>query len=303
MNKIEDENLSKIIGEIINFKIKTQLNSLFSIIHNKIKKIYRDIFPYIFSKSTNGYIDYEKSKLNLKKAIILHKIKSSCLNIYEIYKYFRLRKKMKFFQKWRNNVNLKKDLEKLEKNINDKYNKLYESKISNINKEMKSKQKAIEELKENEKMLYNSNKQMEKEKENLLKNEKKLVQKIEQLEKENTQLEKEKKTKEAMINSNTYQNFFPSKKESNEEKIKELEKKLKELEDEEIERKNYMEEYSEEMANMVSVFEQKAQEIMRLQNTGHMRRRLEINTGSYDSTNPGSEYNFNETINRNNNSK
>ena len=168
---------------------------------------------------------------------------------------------------------------------------------------MKSKQKAIEELKENEKMLYNSNKQMEKEKENLLKNEKKLVQKIEQLEKENTQLEKEKKTKEAMINSNTYQNFFPSKKESNEEKIKELEKKLKELEDEEIERKNYMEEYSEEMANMVSVFEQKAQEIMRLQNTGHMRRRLEINTGSYDSTNPGSEYNFNETINRNNNSK
>ena len=126
MNKIEDENLSKIIGEIINFKIKTQLNSLFSIIHNKIKKIYRDIFPYIFSKSTNGYIDYEKSKLNLKKAIILHKIKSSCLNIYEIYKYFRLRKKMKFFQKLKNNINLKKDLEKLEKNINDKYNKLYE---------------------------------------------------------------------------------------------------------------------------------------------------------------------------------
>ena len=207
---------------------------------------------------------------------------------------------MKFFQKWRNNVNLKKNLEKLEKNINDKYNKLYETKTNNINKEIKNKQKAIDELKENEKVLHNTNKQMEKEKENLLKNEKKLMQKIEQLEKENTQLEKEKKTKEAMINSNTYQNFFPFKKENNEEKIKELERKLKELEDEEIERKNYMEEYSEEMANMMSVFEQKAQEIMRLQNNGHMRRRLEINTGSYDSTNPGSEYNFNETINRNN---
>ena len=69
-----DENLSKIIAEIVNFKIKNQLNTLFSIIHNKIKKIYREIFPYIFSKSANGYIDYEKSKLNLKKAIILHKI-------------------------------------------------------------------------------------------------------------------------------------------------------------------------------------------------------------------------------------
>ena len=102
-----------------------------------------------------------------------------------------------------------------------------------------------------------------------------------------------------MTSNNTYQNFF-SKKENNEEKIKELEKKLKELEDEEIERKNYMEEYSEEMSNMMSVFEQKAQEIMRLQNNGHIRRRLEINTGSYDSTNLGSEYNFNETINRNN---
>ena len=207
---------------------------------------------------------------------------------------------MKFFQKWKNFVNLKKDLEKLEKNINDKYNKLYEAKANSINKEIKNKQKAIDELKENEKDLHNSNKLMEKEKENLLKNEKKLMQKIDQLEKENAQLEKEKKTKETMTNSNTYQNFFPSKKESNEEKIKELEKKLKELEDEENERKAYMEEYSEEMGSMMNVFEQKAQEIMRLQNTGHMRRRLEINTGSYDSTNPGSEYNFNETINRNN---
>ena len=259
------------------------------------------IFLYIFSRSGRGYgyIDYEKSKLNLKKAIILHKIKSSCLNLFEIYKYFRIKKKMKFFQKWKNTTNLKKDHEKLEKNINDKYNKLYESKTNSINKEIKSKQKDIDELKEKEKMLQTSNKQMEKERENLMKNEKKLIQRIEQLEKENAQLEKEKKAKEAMVNSNTYQNFF-SKKESNEEKIKELERKLKELEDEEIERKNYMEEYSEEMANMMSVFEQKAQEIVRLQNNGHMRRRLEINTGSYDSTNPGSEYNFNETINRNN---
>ena len=293
-----DEKLSKIFTQIINLKIKVHLNSLFSIIHRRIKKTYREIFPFLFSKTNRGYIDYEKSKLNLKRAIILHKIKSSCLNLFEIYKYFRLRKKMKFFQKWKNILNLKKEFEKIEKSINDKYNKLYETKTNNINKEIKIKQKAIDDLKENEKVLYNSNKQMEKEKESLLKNEKKLLQKIEQIEKENAQLEKEKKTKEA-INSNTYQNFFP-KKENYEEKIQELKKKLKELEDEEMERKTYMEEYSEEMANMMNVFEQKAQEIMRLQNTGHMRRRFEMNTGSYESTNPGSEYNFNETINRNN---
>ena len=110
---------------------------------------------------------------------------------------------MKFFQKWKNSSNLKKEMDKIEKNINDKYNKLYETKTNNINREIKIKQKALDDLKENEKALSNSNKQMEKEKENLLKNEKKLLQKIEQIEKENAQLEKEKKAKEA-INSNTF---------------------------------------------------------------------------------------------------
>ena len=85
-------------------KIKAQLNSLFSIIHNRIKKIKREVFPYIFSKTSNRYIDYEKSKLNLKKAIIIHKIKSSGLNLFSIYKYYRLRKKAKFFQKWKNTI-------------------------------------------------------------------------------------------------------------------------------------------------------------------------------------------------------
>ena len=62
-----------------------------------------------------------------------------------------------------------------------------------------------------------------------------------------------------------------------------------------------MEDYEEEMSKMMTIFEQKAQEIMRLQNNGalnngHQQRRLEINTGSYDSTNPGSDCNFSENI-------
>jgi hypothetical protein len=74
---------------------------------------------------------------------------------------------MKFFQKWKNKTNLKKDHEKLEKSINDKYNKLYESKTNSINKEIKSKQKDIDELKENTKELYAM--QLDKSRENKLK--------------------------------------------------------------------------------------------------------------------------------------
>jgi len=50
-------------------------------------------------------------------------------------------------------------------------------KISNLNKELKIKQKTLEELKDKEKNLQSSNKQIEKEKDALIKNKKKLSQK------------------------------------------------------------------------------------------------------------------------------
>ena len=122
--------------------------------------------------------------------------------------------------------------------------------------------------------------------------------KIEQIEKENALLEKERKNKN---NINTYQNFFSSKKD--EEKIKELEKRLKELEEEEIDRKNYMNEYSEEMGKIMGVFEQKAKEIMRLQNNGQLRKKTDINNSNNNninfntgiSTNPSTDI-FNDDI-------
>ena len=180
--------------------------------------------------------------------------------------------------------------ENIEKNVSEKINKSYEQKISNLNKELKIKQKTLEELKDKEKNLQSSNKQIEKEKDALIKNKKKLSQKIEQIEKENALLEKEKKNKNN-ININTYQNFYSSKKDD--EKIKELEKKLKELEEEEIDRKNYMNEYSEEMGKIMGVFEQKAKEIMRLQNMGQLRRRIDSN-----STNFNSDFNINDNFNQ-----
>ena len=245
-------------------------------------------------KSNYAITDYKISKINLKKILILSKINSACNNIFQIYKLSQLKKKQKYFQYWKNITLTKRIEETLEKKISEKINKLYETKINNLNKELKTKQKNLEELKESEKALQSSNKQMEKEKDLLIKNRKKLAQKIEQIEKENAVLEKEKKNKNN-ININTYQNFYSSKKDD--EKIKELEKKLKELEEEEIDRKNYLDEYSEEMGKIMGVFEQKAKEIMRLQNNGQLRRRMDNNnnTNTGISTNPNTDI-FNDDI-------
>ena len=283
--------------EIITIKTKSVLNSLFSIIKTKIRNSHQEIFfklqSYSIYKSNYVITDYKISKINLKKILILSKINSACNNIFQIYKLSQLKKKQKYFQYWKNITLTKKIEETLEKKISEKINKLYETKINNLNKELKTKQKNLEELKESEKALQSSNKQMEKEKDLLIKNRKKLAQKIEQIEKENAFLEKEKKNKNN-ININTYQNFYSSKKDD--EKIKELEKKLKELEEEEIDRKNYLDEYSEEMGKIMGVFEQKAKEIMRLQNNGQLRRRMDNNnTNTGISTNPNTDI-FNDDI-------
>ncbi len=269
-------------------------------INNKLKNSKQDIFLklQIFSKDKSNYslIDYKTSKINLRKILILSKINFACNNIFQIYKSFILKKKQKYFQRWKNEIITNQISDNLKLKISEKINKIYDSKINDLNKELKTKQKNLEDLKESEKHLQSSNKQSEKEKDILIKNRKKLALKIEQIEKENALLEKERKNKN---NINTYQNFFSSKKD--EEKIKELEKRLKELEEEEIDRKNYMNEYSEEMGKIMGVFEQKAKEIMRLQNNGQLRRKtdtnninnININTGI--STNPNTDI-FNDDI-------
>jgi chromosome segregation ATPase len=258
------------------------------------QEIFLKLQSYSKYVSNPAVTDFKISKINLKKILILSKINSACNNIFQIYKLSQLKRKQKYFQYWKNIALTKKIEETLDKKISEKISKLYESKINNLNKELKTKQKNLEELKESEKALQSSNKQMEKEKDLLIKNRKKLAQKIEQIEKENAALEKEKKNKNN-ININTYQNFYSSKKDD--EKIKELEKKLKELEEEEIDRKSYLDEYSEEMGKIMGVFEQKAKEIMRLQDNGQIRRRMDNNnnTNTGNSTNPNTDI-FNDDI-------
>ena len=296
----ENQKITKIISDIIAIKTKIMLNSLFSIIKSRIKKLQRELFSQLklFQKKKSQFNipDYRTSKLNLKKILIISKIKSGCNNLFEIYKLYRLKKMQKYFQHWKNISLIYLLSENLQKNISEKINKSYESKINNLNKEFRNKQKTLEELKETEENLQSSNKQIEKEKDALIKNKKKLLQKIEQTEKENTLLEKEKKNKNNM-NKNTYQNFYSNKKD--EEKIKELEKRLKELEEEEIDRKNYMNEYSEEMGKIMGVFEQKAKEIMRLQDMGQFRRRIDSNIKNTGiSTHPNSEFSTNDNFSK-----
>lgn len=141
--------------------------------------------------------------------------------------------------------------------------------------------------------------------------EKDFEKKIENLIKENEKLEKEKNEKETLTNSNTGSNFYPpTKKENTEETVKELEKKIRELDDEKIERETYFKDFVEEMSTMMMMFEQKAQEIIRHQNnqnsgcTTHPQRKLEINTGGgYENSNPCFESGCNDTIKGGNNGK
>ena len=72
-----------------------------------------------------------------------------------------------------------------------------------------------------------------------------------------------------------------SRKEVNEEIIKELENKVIELDNEKNERDSYFQNFYDEMINMMVIFEQKTQKIIKMQNYNeHPQKRLEINTGN-----------------------
>ena len=93
-------------------------------------------------------------------------------------------------------------------------------------------------------------------------------------------LEKEKAEKENLTNSN---NTFSSmsRKEVSEEIIKELENKVIELDNEKNERDSYFQNFYDEMINMMVIFEQKTQKIIKMQNySEHPQKKLEINTGN-----------------------
>ena len=284
-----DDEITNYTLSIINYKLKTNLAILISILENKLKQQKLEFFSYIkyFSKSNKNDINAISSETinaQLKKHLIFHNIQKNCNNVLKIYDFFRKKKKTKFFSDWKNKILLEKANTKIENEIKEKYNKTYKAQISNTNSTIKKNEKAIDELKSQEKKISQNIKLKEKQKDEAKKKSTELEQKIEEMKTLNEKLEKEKAEKENMTNSN---NTFSSlsRKEANEEIIKELENKIIELDDEKNERDAYFQHFYDEMINMMVIFEQKTQKIIKMQNSEHPQKKLEINTGNeiYDS--------------------
>ena len=278
----EIQNNEIITSSIINFQLKTNLSILIAILENKLQKTKLHFFTYIknFSKfNRNNFVDISSEDINkkLKMYLVFHKIQKNCNNLLNLYNFFRKKKKSKFFSEWKNKISIEKANIKIENELKEKYNKLYKSQISNTNSTIKRNEKNIEELKTQEKKISQNIKTKEKQKEDIKKKCAELEQKIEEIKSLNEKLEKEKTEKENMSNSNiTFSSL--SRKEGNEEIIKELENKIIELDNEKVERDAYFQNFYDEMINMMAIFEQKTQKIMKMQNSEHPQKKLEINT-------------------------
>ena len=280
--EVQNNEIINYTSSIINFQLKTNLSILIAILENKLQKTKLHFFTYIknFSKfNRNNFVDISSEDINkkLKMYLVFHKIQKNCNNLLNLYNFFRKKKKSKFFSEWKNKISIEKANIKIENELKEKYNKLYKSQISNTNSTIKRNEKNIEELKTQEKKISQNIKTKEKQKEDIKKKCAELEQKIEEIKSLNEKLEKEKMEKENMSNSNiTFSSL--SRKEGNEEIIKELENKIIELDNEKVERDAYFQNFYDEMINMMAIFEQKTQKIMKMQNSEHPQKKLEINT-------------------------
>ena len=281
---ISNNEINEYTISIINYKLKTNLSSLISILENQLQKTKMQIFNQIKNcnkLNRNNLMNISSENINnkLKMYLVFHNIQKNCNNLLKLYSYIRKKKKSKFFSEWKNKISMEKSNAKIENDIKEKYNKLYKSQISNVNSSIKKNEKAIEDLKSQEKKITQNIKLKEKQKDDEKKKCNELEQKIEEVKKLNEKLEKEKIDKENLTNSN---NTFSSmnRKEGTDEIIKELENKIIELDNEKNERDNYFQNFYDEMINMMSIFEQKTQKIMKMQNAEHPQKKLEINTGT-----------------------
>ena len=281
---ISNNEINEYMVSIINYRLKTNLSSLISILENKIQKTKIQIFNLIknYNKTAKNNIENissENINNKLKMYLVFHNIQKNCNNLIKIYNFFRKKKKSKFFSEWKNKISMEKYNSKIENDIKEKYSKLFKSQISNVQSSIKKNEKAIEDLKSQEKKISQNIKLKEKQKDEEKKKCNELEQKIEEVKKLNEKLEKEKLEKENLTNSN---NTFSSmnRKEGTDEIIKELENKIIELDNEKSERDNYFQNFYDEMINMMAIFEQKTQKIMKIQGGEHLQKKLEINTGT-----------------------
>ena len=167
----EEDNSNNEINEftasIINYKLKANLSTLFTILENKLYKQKLEYFTYIknFTKTeqiNNINISSEKINDKLKMYLVYHNIQKNCNNLYRLYNFFRFKKKCKVFSEWKNKIAMEKSTTKIELELKEKYNKLYKPQISNINSSIKKSEKGIEDLKSQEKKITQNIKSKEK---------------------------------------------------------------------------------------------------------------------------------------------
>ena len=123
--EFSNDEITNYTSSIINFKLKTNLSILITILDNNLQKQKLEIFNHIknFNKSINNNINNISSEnINdqLKKYLIFHNIQKNCNNILKIYNLFCLKKKSKFFSDWKNKILIEKAKTKIENEIKEK---------------------------------------------------------------------------------------------------------------------------------------------------------------------------------------
>ena len=144
---ISNNEINEYMVSIINYRLKTNLSSLISILENKIQKTKIQIFNLIknYNKTAkNNIVNISSENINnkLKMYLVFHNIQKNCNNLIKIYNFFRKKKKSKFFSEWKNKISMEKYNSKIENDIKEKYSKLFKSQISNVQSSIKKKRKS-----------------------------------------------------------------------------------------------------------------------------------------------------------------
>ena len=282
---IEKENNNKIIEKIIILKLKIFFNYLKSILKKRDSISKAQFFSYLKSiqqnSDYNNSINQNEIKKTLISQIIYHKLNNSTKNIFYIYKYYKLRKKIKYFEFWKRYVSLCKNLEN-EFNAKNSYDK----KLNDLKKQIKNMNMKIDNLKKDEKKVNKSVQIKEEQKNNAQKNIKTLSNKCKQLQKEkdniknmNSNIINVKNTNNNRNNVNITTNSTKNK--ETEEKKMELESNLRQVKEEDLNNDIKFKNFINNMDEKLNYYQSKANEILRQKR----QRSLEISKTDYEINN------------------
>ena len=282
---IEKENNCKIIEQIINLKLKSFFNYLKSILKKRDNISKAQFFTILKSiqqnSDYNNSINQNEINKTLISQIIYHKLNNSTKNIFYIYKYYILRKKIKYFEFWKRYISLCKNLEN-EFNAKNSYNK----KLNDLKKQIKNMNMKIDNLKKDEKKVNKSVQIKEEQKNNAQKNIKALSNKCKQLQKEKDNIKNINSNIINMKNTNNNRNNVnittnSTKNKETEEKKMELESNLRQVKEEDSNNDKKFKNFINIIDNKLNDYQLKAQDIIRQKN----QRSLEISKADFEKNN------------------